>query len=386
MDANMFKEKLNKDFILNNFGKQYLYKKDFLQNTSSIMSLNILNEALSMSSNWNNNNFVMMLDKERIKYNDYSSLSLEASGKFMRPDPEKVQNWVSKGASIILNDIDKANSGLINISNQLQDITNGRCQGNLYFSMQSRQAFGPHCDVHDVFAIHFEGEKVWNIYENIENNPINHPLFKYSPEERIKKAGRMIDQITLKPGDLLYLPRGQYHDALASKSGSIHIAFGLTYFKPIDLMAIMWEKFILSDFMRTDFNKNSTKENLKNNLKTLSKELEKIIDNDQTKEILFDSIQKWPYKIKDYSLNQIVSEGRKYKVSKSIKIEKNGPQTFLTNGKDKVVIPKDYLDLTTYILKQEFITFNSLESNFKNLPENILKEAIENLENMKVIY
>ena len=109
---------------------------------------------------------------------------------------------------------------------------------------------------------------------------------------------------------------GNYHDALASKSGSIHIAFGLTYFKPIDLMAIMWEKFILNDFIRTDFNKNSTKENLKNNLKILSKELEKIIDNDQTKEILFDSIQKWPYKIKDYSLNQIVSEGRKYTVSK----------------------------------------------------------------------
>ena len=386
LNTNIFKEKLNKDFISNNFGKQYLYNKDFLQNTSSIMSLDILNEVLSMSSNWNNHNFVMMLDKERIKYNEYSSLSLEASGQFMRPDPEKVQNWVSKGASIILNDIDKANSGLINISNQLQDITNGRCQGNLYFSMQSRQAFGPHCDDHDVFAIHFEGEKVWNIYENIENNPINHPLFKYSPEERIKKAGRMIDQITLKPGDLLYLPRGQYHDALASKSGSIHIAFGLTYFKPIDLMGVIWEKLILNDFMRTDFNKNPTKENLKNNLKTLSKELEKIIDNDQTKEVLFDSIQKWPYKIKNYSLNHIVLEGRKYKVSKSIKIEKNGLQTYLTNGKDKVMIPKDYLDLTTYILIQEFITFNSVKSNFKNLPENIIKKAIENLENMKVIY
>ena len=386
LNTNIFKEKLNKDFISNNFGKQYLYNKDFLQNTSSIMSLDILNEVLSMSSNWNNHNFVMMLDKERIKYNEYSSLSLEASGQFMRPDPEKVQNWVSKGASIILNDIDKANSGLINISSQLQDITNGRCQGNLYFSMQSRQAFGPHCDVHDVFAIHFEGEKVWNIYENIENNPINHPLFKYSPEERIKKAGRMIDQITLKPGDLLYLPRGQYHDALASKSGSIHIAFGLTYFKPIDLMGVIWEKLILNDFMRTDFNKNSTKENLKNNLKTLSKELEKIIDNDQTKEVLFDSIQKWPYKIKNYSLSHIVLEGRKYKVSKSIKIEKNGLQTYLTNGKDKVIIPKDYLDLTTYILKQEFITFNSVKSNLKNLSENTLKEAIENLENMKVIY
>ena len=103
----------------------------------------------------------------------------------------------------------------------------------------------------------------------------------------------MIDQITLKPGDLLYSPRGQYHDALASKSGSIHLAFGLSYFKPIDLMAIMWKKFILNDFMRTDINKNSTKENLKNNLKTLSKEVEKIINTDQTNEVLIDSIKKW---------------------------------------------------------------------------------------------
>ena len=66
-----------------------MYNKDFLQNTSSIMSLDILNEVLSMSSNWNNHNFVMMLDKERIKYNEYSSLSLEASGQFMRPDQKK---------------------------------------------------------------------------------------------------------------------------------------------------------------------------------------------------------------------------------------------------------------------------------------------------------
>ena len=60
----------------------------------------------------------------------------------------------------------------------------------LYFSMASHQAFGPHFDVHDVFAIHFEGEKVWNIYENIEKSPINHPVFKLSSDERRKRAGK----------------------------------------------------------------------------------------------------------------------------------------------------------------------------------------------------
>ena len=379
-------EKLNKDFMSSYFGKKYLYKKEMFENTSNIMGLDILNQILGISSNWTKNNFNMMLDKNQIKYNDYSSLSVEQGGNFLRPDVEKVQSWISRGASIVLSDINRINSGIMNISNQLQDLTNGRCQANLYFSMQSRQAFGPHCDTHDVFAIHFEGEKVWNIYENTENNPINHPLFKYSAEERIKKAGRMIDQITLKPGDLLYIPRGQYHDALASKNGSIHIAFGLDYFKPIDLMATMWEKFIINDFMRKDIDKNSTREDLKNTLKDLSKELEKIINTDQTNEVLFDGIKKWPFETKEFSLNQIISEGRNYKVSKLIKVEKNEKQVYLTNGKDKVIIPDNYLDLTTYILSQEFITYNSINLHFKNLHENLIKDALEKLENMKVIY
>ena len=65
--------------------------------------------------------------------------------------------------------------------------------------MASHKAFGPHFDLHDVFAIHFEGEKIWNIYENIENTPINHPAFRISPEERVQRAGKLIDQVTLNP-------------------------------------------------------------------------------------------------------------------------------------------------------------------------------------------
>ena len=36
--------------------------------------------------------------------------------------------------------------------------------------MQSHQAFAPHFDTHDVFALHCQGEKMWNIYENFEND------------------------------------------------------------------------------------------------------------------------------------------------------------------------------------------------------------------------
>ena len=251
--------------------------------------------------------------------------------------------------------------------------------------MDSRQAFGPHCDKHDVFAIHFEGEKIWNIYENIEKNPINHPIFKFDSEERIRRAGKLIDQVTLKPGDLLYLPRGQYHDALASKNGAVHIAFGLTYFKPIDLMSVIWKKFILNDFMRQDISQNLTKHEFKKVLKNLSTELESILNKEETNELAFNSMKNWSYKLKGYSLKKIISEGRKYKVSKTVRIEKIGKAAFLVSGKDKVEIPNIYSSITDYILKQEYITNDSIRLQFNKLDNQIINDCIENLNNMKVI-
>ena len=326
-----------------------------------------------------------MLDQKTLNYNDYSSLSIDVTGSNNRPDVDKVQILVSKGASIILNDIEKYNTKLLKISDELQRLTQGRCQGNLYFSMASHKAFGPHFDLHDVFAFHFEGEKVWNIYENIEDSPINHPVFKISSEERIKRAGKLVDQVTLRPGDLLYIPRGQYHDALASKNGAIHVAFGLTYFKPIDLMSSLWEKFILNNFMRKDVQLNSNKNDLRIILNKFSKEISDILTSEETLEILDTNIKNWPYKIKEYSIKSLVLEGIKYDVDKSVRFEMKDNKAFLISGKNSVEVPKQYCELTQYILDREFVTDRIVFTEFKNTSKEIIKECIENLKNMKVL-
>ncbi len=385
MSKEIFKEPLDNNFFSNNFGKKYIHIREFINDANSVVSLEILDDMLSKSNIWNNQNFKMMLDQKTINSNDYSSLSIDITGSNNRPDVDKVQRLVSKGASIILNDIEKYNTNLLKISNELQRLTQGRCQGNLYFSMASHKAFGPHFDLHDVFAFHFEGEKVWNIYENIEDSPINHPVFKNSSEERIKKAGKLVDQVTLKPGDLLYIPRGQYHDALASKNGAIHVAFGLTYFKPIDLMSSLWEKFILNDFMRQDIQLNPNKNDLRVILDKFSKEIADIITSEETLEILNTNINNWPYKIREYSIKSLVLEGIRYDVDKSVRFEKKDNKSFLISGKNFVEVPKQYCDLTQYILDREFVTDRLIFTEFKNTSKEIITDCIENLINMKVL-
>ena len=106
---NNLKEKFGDSFFKNNFGKNYLYNPNFIENYENMMSLDILDEILSKTNIWNNHNFIMMLDQKKINYSDYSSPSLDINGQNYRPDVNKVQNLVSRGASVILNDIQKHN-------------------------------------------------------------------------------------------------------------------------------------------------------------------------------------------------------------------------------------------------------------------------------------
>ncbi|MDB2387636.1 cupin domain-containing protein [Alphaproteobacteria bacterium] len=378
-------EKFGNKFFLEHFGVNYLYKPKFFDEFEEMMSLDILDSMLSKTNIWNNKNFIMMLDQKKLNYGDYSSISMETTGNNYRPDVNKVENLVARGASIILNEIEKHNKNLLKIADDLQNLTNGRCQGNLYFSMASHQAFGPHFDLHDVFAIHFEGEKVWNIYENIEKTPINHPAFKLSSDERRKRAGNIIDQVTLRPGDLLYIPRGQYHDALASKNGAIHIAFGLSYFKPIDMMTTLWEKFIINDFMREDIGIRPSENEVKKLLQRLSNELSNVINSEEAVNDVTKNIKQWPYQIKNFSLKSLLSEGPVYFVDKSVKFEKSKNKSFLKSPKATVEIPQKFETIIEFLLRHETINKNKIKNEFKNISNDIIDECIENLKKMSVI-
>ena len=148
-----------------------------------------------------------------------------------------------------------------------------------------------------MFLLFILKEKRSGIYENIEKSPINHPVFKLSEDERRKRAGKIIEQGTLKPRDFLYIPRGQYHDALASQNGAIHIAFGLTYIKPIDVMTSLWQNFILNEFMRSDIKLDLNKDDLQSLLKKLSNELNNVINSKESLDVVTHAIHNWTYEM-----------------------------------------------------------------------------------------
>ena len=174
---------------------------------------------------------LLVLDKEPCRRPAYASRPPgRDGGTVLRPDPARVKQHLARGATLVLNDIDQLTPELSAFARSLEEALGGKVQANLYLSSKRKQGFKAHFDFHDVFAMHVMGEKTWMVFQGRAEHPIKHPSFEGWPQERHDQAkGELWREVRLRPGDLLYLPRGQYHYALADDGACAHIAWGVTY-------------------------------------------------------------------------------------------------------------------------------------------------------------
>ena len=364
--------------------KKYIHLKNENENLKRVMNVKSLNKLISMHNCWDNKNFSLVLNKNTIPFTAFFTKGETLGFAKTAPDPIKVENYLRKGASLVLNDLIYFSNEIEKLASDLQSITNGRCQANLYFSMQSHQAFAPHFDTHDVFALHCEGEKIWNIYENFEKDPINHPIYKQELNDKTEKPGKIIDQVLLKPGDLLYLPRGQFHDALASKNGAMHIAFGITYLKPIDIFQYYYDQLIINDFFRSDIRQINSTDDIKNIHTEITSQLNKIFNNEKLYEHSLNYFKEWPYKLTGYDIEKIINDGVQYEIAKNITITEEEKKIFIVNEKHKVPVPEKFFQIIKFVFEKRIVSYKSIKSEFNNISDDIINEFIDAMKNMKI--
>ncbi len=364
--------------------KKYIHLKNENESLKKVMNVKSLNKLISMHNCWDNKNFSLVLNKNTIPFTAFFTKGDTLGFAKTAPDPIKVENYLRKGASLVLNDLIYFSNEIEKLASDLQSITNGRCQANLYFSMQSHQAFAPHFDTHDVFALHCEGEKIWNIYENFEKDPINHPIYKQELNDKTEKPGKIIDQVLLKPGDLLYLPRGQFHDALASKNGAMHIAFGITYLKPIDIFQYYYDQLIINDFFRSDIRQINSTDDIKNIHTEITSQLNKIFNNEKLYEHSLNYFKEWPYKLTGYDIEKIINHGVQYEIAKNITITEEEKKIFIVNEKHKVPVPEKFFQIIKFVFEKRIVSYKSIKSEFNNVSDDIINEFIDAMKNMKI--
>jgi len=148
-------------------------------------------------------------------------------------DARKAVAYFADGYTLIIKDAALFSARLQRFCNQLQRDLMAFAQPNVYFTPPSAQGFQVHHDTHDTLTAQIAGEKTWRIYEPIIQLPLeSQPFHSGTKVEGLK----LLEEVHLRAGDTLYIPRGFPHEAKTSDSVSLHCTFALAPVRVTDVM------------------------------------------------------------------------------------------------------------------------------------------------------
>lgn len=107
-----------------------------------------------------------------------------------------------------------------------------RVGGHIYLTPPSAQGLGIHFDYMDVFIIQLEGEKRWKVWEWTDRLPVRQGT-RLLPTDELPPLKW---DLSLKKGDVLYMPRGVIHEACTTDQYSLHLSVSVFPATWIDLL------------------------------------------------------------------------------------------------------------------------------------------------------
>lgn len=133
-----------------------------------------------------------------------------------------VEDHLSRGASLVLEGLDivfpEINAFCAAIDASKADILSNAVA---FFSQRGAEAYGGHCDSDDVLVIHLAGQKKWRLHAR--QAPRRVELGSMTPE----RMGPLRKEVTLNPGDALFIKGGTPHQVETVSPFSLHLSFDI---------------------------------------------------------------------------------------------------------------------------------------------------------------
>lgn len=141
---------------------------------------------------------------------------------------DKLLAHFADGATIVLQGLHRTWGPLIDFTQQLAEELGHPVQANAYVTPSQNTGFSDHYDVHDVFVLQMGGEKRWRVRPPVHESPLRDQPWT-DHRAAVQEAARRTPEheFTLRPGDVLYLPRGWLHSATALGGVSTHLTLGV---------------------------------------------------------------------------------------------------------------------------------------------------------------
>ena len=168
-----------------------------------------------------------------------------------------------QGATLIMDRIDQTHAPVAALCRTLERELCDLVDANVYASWCSSKGFETHWDDSDVFIVQVLGRKNWRIFESSRRFPITKDRVPLSPPEDAYWVGE------LRPGDLLYIPRGWWHDALAFGEPSLHLTLGIRRAIGLDFLNFLFLQLQDHEIARADLPRFASLEEQKKYVLTL---------------------------------------------------------------------------------------------------------------------
>jgi ribosomal protein L16 Arg81 hydroxylase len=137
------------------------------------------------------------------------------------------------GYTIVINEIQRFWDPIKMLVENIRQHISHNAVANLYLTPENEKALSPHYDSHDVFALQISGEKHWILYDDAYfKTPLLHSFQPIFQREHLTGAR----EITMRAGDILYMPRGVPHEAYTTDKSSMHITVGVHSTQWIDFI------------------------------------------------------------------------------------------------------------------------------------------------------
>ncbi|MEG4206788.1 cupin domain-containing protein [Microcoleus sp. Pol7_A1] len=205
--------------------------KEFLDNNWTTKAVLIPSEGKK--------NFVHLFSWEKLNYLlnfhelRYPDIRLAIGGKVL--DESANENLIKScqsGATLIINEVHKLIPEIANFAAEIKSDFGYGNQVNAYCSWPEKQGFFSHYDTHEVFILQVDGIKQWYVFEDTIKYPLKDQKSSSFPPPETEAYLSCI----LHPGDVLYIPRGHWHYAVACEEPSLHLTLGIHCKTGIDFL------------------------------------------------------------------------------------------------------------------------------------------------------
>lgn len=219
-------------------GRTHLYVKGEVEKVSGLFGWDELNRLLT-HHRLAPSRLRLVQGRREIDRRDY--LVGGRSPKDETLDVPGLYGALEAGATLNLNRVEDMAPAVGELAAGLASAFSTRPQVNLYASWGTQEGFGAHWDDHDVFVVQIAGAKQWRVFGMTRA----HPLYRDAEHDETPPP-RPVWQGEVSAGDVLYLPRGCWHDAVGGGDAALHLTVGIAAPTAIDLMT--W----IVDDLRTD--------------------------------------------------------------------------------------------------------------------------------------